>query len=107
MIGKLGRNFTLEQGQKAAQLCGLNFLSNVKIAAGGDLGRVRSILKLEGFVNCSDDFTDVPQVINGASDFMVEVFGEEIGPHARFAVGCSSLPAGVAVEIGGMVELEP
>ena len=76
----------------------------LQVASGGDLDRVSRVVKLGGFVNCIDTFTDQPEVINGASDLMVEVFGD-IGRHARFAVGVGSLPRGVAVEVDGVFEL--
>ena len=103
-VGKLGREIAIPEGQKAARLCALNILAQLKVAAGGDLDRVRRCLRLGGFVNCTDDFTDMPQVVNGASDLMVAVFGDA-GKHARTAVGVGSLPGGVAVEVDAMFEL--
>ncbi|HVC51479.1 MAG TPA: RidA family protein [Stellaceae bacterium] len=103
-VGKLGREIAIPEGQKAARLCALNILAQLKVAAGGDLDRVRRCLRLGGFVNCTDDFTDMPQVVNGASDLMVAVF-DEAGKHARTAVGVGSLPGGVAVEVDAMFEL--
>ena len=102
--GKLGKGVSLDEGYRAARLCGLNLLAQLKNACGGDLERVRRVIKLGGFVNCSQDFTDHPKVINGASDLMLDVFGDA-GRHARFAVGVSSLPLGVAVEIDGTFEI--
>lgn len=102
-VGKLGKDFSVEEGQQAARLCALNILAQAK-AALGDLDRIGQILKLQGFVNGTPDFTDQPKVINGASDFMVEVLGEA-GKHARAAVGMGSLPLGVAVEIDAMIEI--
>ena len=102
--GKLGKNVSIDEGYQAARLCGLNLLAQLKSACGGDLDRVTRVVKLGGFVNCSPDFTDHPAVINGASDLMVDVFGDA-GRHARFAVGVSSLPFGVAVEIDGTFEI--
>jgi len=102
--GKLGKTLSVDEGYQAARLCGLNLLAQLKSACGGDLERVTRVIKLGGFVNCSSDFTDHPKVINGASDLMVEVFGDA-GRHARFAVGASSLPLGVAVEIDGTFEI--
>ena len=84
--GKLGKGVSLDEGYRAARLCGLNLLAQLKNACGGDLERVRRVIKLGGFVNCSQDFTDHPKVINGASDLMLDVFGDA-GRHARFAVG--------------------
>ena len=103
-LGKLGSNLTVEEGSKIARICGLNLLAQLQVASGGDLDRVSRVVKLGGFVNCIDTFTDQPEVINGASDLMVEVFGDK-GRHARFAVGVGSLPRGVAVEVDGVFEL--
>tara|TARA_B100001287_G_scaffold247614_1_gene226360 strand:- start:698 stop:1165 length:468 start_codon:yes stop_codon:yes gene_type:complete len=103
-VGKLGSNLTVEEGGKIARICGLNLLAQLQVASGGDLDRVSRVVKLGGFVNCIDTFTDQPEVINGASDLMVEVFGDK-GRHARFAVGVGSLPRGVAVEVDGVFEL--
>ena len=103
-IGTVGADLSLEQGIEAARLCGLNLIAQARDAAGGDLDKIKRVVKLGGFVNATPDFTDHPKVINGASDLMVEVFGEA-GKHARFAVGAGSLPLGVAVEIGGVFEL--
>ena len=103
-VGKLGAGMSIAEGQEAAKLCALNILAHVKTACGGDLDKVKRVLRLGGFVNCTPDFTDMPQVVNGASDLMVAVFGEA-GKHARAAVGVSSLPLGVAVEVEAMVEL--
>lgn len=102
--GKLGGDFSVEAGQKAAQLCAVNLISQLRSACGGDLDNLKRVVKLNGFVNSTQDFTDHPAVINGASDLMVEVFGDA-GKHARAAVGCSSLPFGVAVEIEGIFEI--
>jgi enamine deaminase RidA (YjgF/YER057c/UK114 family) len=102
--GRLGGGVSLEQGQAAARLCGLNLLAQAKAAAGGDLDRVRRCVKLGGFVACTPEFVDHPKVINGASDLMVEAMGES-GRHARFAVGCSSLPLDAAVEVEAIFEL--
>ena len=102
--GKLGGGFSVEDGQKAAALCAVNLISQLRSACGGDLDRLVRVVKLNGFVNSTQDFTDHPKVVNGASDLMVAVFGDE-GRHARAAVGCSSLPLGVAVEIEGIFEI--
>lgn len=101
--GKLGRDFDVAEGQAAARLCGLNILAQLENALEGDLDRVSRIVRLGGFVNCADDFSEQPQVINGASDLMLEVFGDN-GRHARAAVGVNALPAGVAVEIDAIAE---
>ncbi len=102
--GKVGDEFTVEDGYAAARLCGLNIIAQVKAACGGDLDRVERIVRLGGFVNAGRDFHDHPKVINGASDLMVEVFGDK-GHHARAAVGCSSLPLNVATEVEAIVEI--
>jgi enamine deaminase RidA (YjgF/YER057c/UK114 family) len=102
--GKLGAGLTLEQGQAAARLCGLNLIAQLRSACGGDLDRVRRVLKLNGFVNAAPDFDSIPQVINGCSDLMVEVFGEA-GRHARSAIGAGNLPMGFAVEVDGVFEV--
>ncbi len=103
-LGKLGREFGLEEGQEAARLCALNLLAQAKAACGGDLDRIVRCLKLGGFVNCTPDFHDHPAVVNGASELMVEVLGDA-GRHARFAVGAPSLPFDVAVEVEAVFEL--
>jgi enamine deaminase RidA (YjgF/YER057c/UK114 family) len=103
-VGKLGAGIPLADGQQAARLCALNILAHLQVACGGELDRVRRVLRLGGFVNCTPDFTEMPQVVNGASDLMVEVFGDR-GRHARAAVGVSSLPSGVAVEVEAIAEI--
>jgi len=103
-IGKLGRDISIEDGQQAARLCALNILAHLRHACDGDLDRVKRVLRLGGFVNCTADFTEMPQVVNGASNLMVQVFGDA-GRHARAAVGVASLPLGVAVEVEAMFEL--
>lgn len=101
--GRLGETMDLEQGQAAARLCAINLIAQCK-AALGDLSRVKRVVKLGGFVNAHPDFEDIPQVINGCSDLMVEVFGEA-GRHARSAVTSPVLPLGVAVEVDGVFEI--
>jgi enamine deaminase RidA (YjgF/YER057c/UK114 family) len=103
--GKVGDDLSIEQGQQAARLCAINILTQLKSACGGDLNRVQMCIRLGGFVNCQSDFTDQPKVINGASDLMVEVFGEA-GRHARAAVGVNALPLGAAVEVEAMFIIE-
>lgn len=103
-VGKLGRDFSVEDGQAAARLCALNLVAQLREACGGDLDKVARVVKLGGFVNCTADFTDQPKVINGASDLMAEIFGDR-GQHARFAVGAPALPFDVAVEVDGIFEL--
>ncbi len=102
--GKLGDAIEVEQGQAAARLCGLNLLAQVKAACGGDLDRVKRVVKLNGFVNVTADFDPIPQVLNGCSDLMVQVFGDA-GRHARAAVGMANLPLNFAVEVDGLFEL--
>ncbi|WP_416897418.1 MAG: RidA family protein [Minwuia sp.] len=103
-IGRLGDGYTVQDGQKAARTCALNIIAQLKEACGGDLDRVKRIVKLGCFVNCTADFTQHPAVANGASDLMVEIFGDA-GRHARFAVGVNVLPLGVAVEIDAVAEI--
>lgn len=103
--GRLGENFTLDQGIEAARVCALNILAQVNAAVDGDWSKVKRCVKLGGFVNCTPAFTDHPKVVNGASDLMASVMGEA-GTHARFAVGAPSLPLGVAVEIDAIFEIE-
>lgn len=100
--GKVGADLAIEDGVAAARVCGLNILAQAK-AALGDLDRVVRVIKLGGFVNAPPDFTDHPKVINGASDLIVEVFGDA-GKHARFALGASGLPLNSAVEIDAVIE---
>jgi enamine deaminase RidA (YjgF/YER057c/UK114 family) len=101
--GKVGRDLTVEQGYEAARLVALNCLASVKEAL-GDLDRVRRVVKLLGMVNCAPDFAQHPQVIDGASDLLVELYGEA-GRHARSAVGMGSLPQNIAVEIEMVLEV--
>ena len=102
--GRLGDDMTTEAGAAAAQRCALSLLAQVKAACGGDLSRLVRVVKLTGFVNSTADYTDQPKVINGASDFMVEVLGDA-GRHSRSAVSAASLPLGVAVEIEGIFQI--
>lgn len=101
--GKLGGNLSLEQGRSAARLCAINLLAQAK-AATGDLEKIIRLVKIVGFVNSTPDFTDQAQVINGASDFMVEALGDK-GRHARSAVSAASLPLGAGVEIEAIFEV--
>lgn len=103
-IGKLGDGLSIEEGQQAAQLCALNIIAHLAAAVEDDLSRVVRCVRLGGFVNATPDFTQQPLVVNGASDLMFEVFGEK-GAHARAAVGVSSLPRGVAVEVDAIFEV--
>ena len=100
-IGKLGRDWSIEQGQECAQLCGIVILSHLKAACGGDLDKIKKVSRLGIFVNSTDDFTDAPKVANGVSELFKKAFGDEIGAHARFAVSVAQLPFGVAVEVDG------
>ena len=104
-LGKIGRDLTTEDGANIARICGLNLIAQVKAACEGNLDRVARVVKLGGFVNCTEEFCDHPEVINGASNLMVDVFGDK-GTHSRFAVGVNSLPRGVAVEVDGIFELD-
>src|SRR6185312_1225488 len=101
--GQLGAGVSVEDGQKAARACAINLLAQVK-AAIGDLDQIKRVLRLGGFINSAPGFTDGPKVINGASDLMVEVFGDK-GRHARTTVGVSALPADAAVEVEGLFEV--
>ena len=102
--GQLGNEISLDEGYQAARLCALNLIAQLKKACDGDLDKVARVVKLGGFVSCTQEFADHPKVINGASDLMVEVF-ENVGRHARFAVGAPSLPLGISVEIDGVFEI--
>lgn len=102
--GKVGTDFTIEEGQAAARLCALNIIAQVNAACGEDLDRVQRFVKLGGFVNSGPEFDQHPAVINGASDLIGDVFGER-GRHARFAVGAPCLPFDVAVEVDAVVEI--
>ena len=102
--GKLGRELKTEDGYEAAKRCGLNIISQVKKACNDDLSKVKSCVKLTGFVNSTEDFIEQPKVINGASDLIVSVFGDA-GMHTRAAVSASSLPLGVSVEVDAIFEL--
>ena len=103
-LGRLGEDLTVNDGVEAARACGLNILAQANAAVVGDWKKIKRLVKLGGFVNCTPEFTDHPRVINGASDLMVEVMGAA-GKHARFAVGAPSLPLGVSVEIDAIFEI--
>jgi len=103
-VGKLGVDLDLEQGKEAARLSALNVLAQAKAALGGDLDRISRIVKVSGFVNCSPDFAQVAEVVNGASELFLHVLGGQ-GAHARVAVGAASMPFGVAVEIEAIMEV--
>ena len=102
--GKLGKDLAVEDGYKAAERCALSIVSQVKKACGGDLSKIKECIKLTGFVNSTEDFTDQPKVINGASDLIAKIFSEK-GMHTRAAVSTNSLPLGVAVEVDAIFEL--
>ena len=105
VTGKIGQSMTTEEGAKAAKLCAISLLSQVKAACGGDLDRLVKVIKLTGFVNSTNSYTEQPQVINGASDFMVDALGDT-GRHARAAVSAAALPLGVTVEIEGIFQIK-
>jgi len=107
ITGRLGTDLTVESGQDAARACALNLIAQMKAACAGDLSKVKRVVKLGGFVcsNFEGTALDIPKIINGCSDMMVDVFGEA-GKHARFAVGAPALPLDVAVEIDCVIEIE-
>ena len=102
--GKIGKDLSTEQGYKAAERCALSIVAQAKKACNNDLSKIKNCIKLTGFVNSSDDFIDQPKVINGASDTIVKIFGNN-GMHTRAAVSVNSLPLGVSVEIDAIFEL--
>tara|TARA_B100001057_G_scaffold207796_1_gene208485 strand:+ start:390 stop:851 length:462 start_codon:yes stop_codon:yes gene_type:complete len=102
--GKIGKDLSTEDGYNAAKRCGLSIISQVKDACNGDLSKVKSCVKLTGFVNSTDDFIEQPKVINGASDIIASIFGD-VGMHTRAAVSTNSLPLGVSVEVDAIFEL--
>ncbi len=102
--GKVGKDLTVDQGYNAAKRCALSIISQAKKATNNDLSKIKGCIKLTGYVNSTDDFTDQPKVINGASDLISNVFGEN-GAHARAAVSTNSLPLGVSVEVDAIFEL--
>ena len=103
-IGKVGVDISEEEGVKAAELCCINIIAALKNAINGDWERLEGFVKLGGFVNCKEDFSNHPKIINGASDLLVKVFGER-GKHTRFAVGSNSLPVNISVEIDALIKL--
>lgn len=105
LTGKLGDDVSLEQGQESARYCAIGILARAKAALGGDLDRIEKLLKLGAFVNAAPDFASHPEVVNGASDFMVQVMGIEKANHVRFAVGSASLPSNAAVEIEALFRI--
>jgi enamine deaminase RidA (YjgF/YER057c/UK114 family) len=105
IAGKVGEGTTVEQGYEAARACAIQLISTLKDATGGDLKKVKRIVKILGMVNCTPGFTDQPKVMNGCSDLLVAVFGEN-GKHARSAIGMNALPNNIVVEIEMIVEVE-
>ena len=103
--GKIGKNLTLQDGQKASKLCAINILSQAKKALDGDLNKIKNCIKITGFVNSTEDFTDQPKVINPASEILSSVF-ENKGKHTRAAISTNSLPLGAAVEIDAIFEVD-
>ena len=103
--GKVGSDITIEEGIEAAKLCVINIIAAVKTGLEGDWSKLDCFVKLTGFVNCQDSFTDQPKIINGASDMLVEIFGDQ-GRHARVAVGSNALPLGISVEIDAIIQLK-
>ena len=104
IIGKIGKDLNLEEGYEAAKRCGLSIVAHVKNACGGDLDRIKTCVKLTGYVNSTDDFKDQPKIINGASDIIAKIFDKK-GEHTRAAVSVNSLPLGVAVEVDAIFEI--
>lgn len=104
-VGKVGREFSIEEGRAAARLSALNVLAQASEALGGNLDRIRQIAKVAGYVNCTPEVTEIGAVINGASELFIEIFGER-GTHARVAIGAYSMPLGVAVEIEAIMEVD-
>ena len=102
--GKIGKELSTEQGYEAAKRCGLSIVAQAKVACNGDLSKIKSCIKLTGFVNSTEDFTEQPKVINGASDLIATIFGDA-GMHTRAAVSTNSLPLGVSVEVDAIFEL--
>lgn len=106
IVGRLGEDMTVDEGYASAKSCAINILATLSKELDGDWSRVVRIVKVVGFVNCANDFQQQPAVINGASDLFGEVFGPEIGRHARSAVGSNSLPLGIATEVECIVEIK-
>ncbi len=104
ITGKIGKDLNLDEGYAAAQRCGLSIVAHVKKACGGDLDKIKTCVKLTGYVNSTDDFKDQPKIINGASDIIAKIFDEK-GEHTRAAVSVNSLPLGVAVEVDAIFEI--
>lgn len=105
ITGKVGKDLKIEQGIEAAKRTAISLISTLKMELGGDLSRVRRIVKVNGWVNCTDTFKDQPKVMNGCSDLLVAVFGEK-GKHARTSLGTNALPSNIAIEIEMIVEVD-
>ena len=103
--GKVGNEISQEEGVKAAELCCINIIAALKSSISGDWNRLDTFLKLGGFVNCDNDFSDQPKIINGASDLLVNIFGDK-GRHSRFAVGSNALPLNISVEIDAIIKIK-
>ena len=103
--GKVGDSIAMEEGIKAAELCCINIIAALKKSINNDWDQLDTFIKLGGFVNCKEDFVDQPKIINGASDLLVSIFGEQ-GRHTRFAVGANSLPLDISVEIDAIIKLK-
>ena len=103
--GKVGNEISQEEGVKAAELCCINIIAALKSSINGDWNKLDSFLKLGGFVNCDNDFSDQPKIINGASDLLVNIFGDK-GRHSRFAVGSNALPLNISVEIDAIIKIK-
>ena len=104
-LGKVGVDLTEEEGVKAAELCAINIIATIQYSIENDWDKLDTFIKIGGFVNCKNDYTNHPQIINGASDLIVKIFGER-GKHSRFAVGSNSLPLNISVEIEAIVNLK-
>ena len=103
--GKVGNEISQEEGVKAAELCCINIIAALKSSINGDWNRLDTFLKLGGFVNCDNEFSDQPKIINGASDLLVNIFGDK-GRHSRFAVGSNALPLNISVEIDAIIKIK-
>ena len=106
VVGKVGAELGVADGRRAAHLCALNLIATLKAACDNDLDRVRRIVMVRGFVNATEDFAQVPFVMDAASDLIVQVFGTDVGRHARTSIGCATLPSRVAVEIDALVSID-
>lgn len=105
IVGKVGKELSIDQGIEAARRTAISLLSTLKVELGGDLSRVKRIVKVNGWVNCTDNFKDQPKVMNGCSDLLVAVFGDK-GKHARTSLGTNALPSNIAIEIEMIVEVD-